>query len=350
MSVVVAHEVRRCPVPSPNLDDLGRLVGRTGRPAVHAQPVTYYCTHDNSSQGSYPAACTFPRIGGRGRRHRRGIPGSRRRFRARPSPVCALSPPMGQTVSARGWVGVLVRHPSRDTGGPNRASSERTHLAALRQLIAQRPGSRHEPSRKSPRRSRVNRMSSKVTAQPSPVGDWASKPIETGPDGSSIVKRRIIRHVVPSKDAWYAKAWSMRETRSHTERASTTNALASSATPRLTTETTMGSRAGEYSKQSLAQCRSSIHSSSTPASNVEAKSTVTRALSWKSPVGGTPSNLAALSMDSALSMEPAPGSMKMSLCGSAVTVIVPAGPSIVHASPEDGVSGKGTPGAARVVI
>src|SRR5450756_2197950 len=73
MSVVVAHEVRRCPVPSPSLDDLGRLVGRTGRPAVHAQPVTYYCTHDNSSQGSYPAACTFPRIGGRGRRHRRGI-------------------------------------------------------------------------------------------------------------------------------------------------------------------------------------------------------------------------------------------------------------------------------------
>src|SRR5450756_1148930 len=71
MSVVVAHEVRRCPVPSPNLDDLGRLVGRTGRPAVHAPPVTYYCTHDNSSQGSYPAACTCPRIGGRGRRHRR---------------------------------------------------------------------------------------------------------------------------------------------------------------------------------------------------------------------------------------------------------------------------------------
>jgi len=33
MSVVVAHEVRRCPVLSPNLDDLGRLVGyrRPGR-------------------------------------------------------------------------------------------------------------------------------------------------------------------------------------------------------------------------------------------------------------------------------------------------------------------------------
>jgi hypothetical protein len=42
--------------------------------------------------------------------------------------------------------------------------------------------------------------------------------------------------------------------------------------------------------------------------------------------------------------------MKMSLCGSVVTLIVPAGPSTVHASPEDGVSGKGKPGAARVVI
>src|SRR5664280_3174253 len=156
-------------------------------------------------------------------------------------------------------------------------------------------------------------MSSKVTAQPSPVGDWASKPIETA-DGSSIVKKRIIRHVVPSKDAWYAKASSMRETRSHTERASTTNALASSATPRLTTETTMGSPSVEYSKQSLAQCRSSIHRS-TPASNVEAKSTLTGALSWKSPAGGTPSNVAALSMDSALSVEPAPGSTKMSCAG-----------------------------------
>src|SRR5450756_2674205 len=92
----------------------------------------------------------------------------------------------------------------------------------------------------------------------------------------------------------------MRETRSHTKRASTTNALASSATARLTTETTMGSPAGEYSKQSLAQCRSSIHSSSTPASNVEAKSTATRALTWKSPVGGPPSKVAVLSMDLSL--------------------------------------------------
>src|ERR1035437_5132257 len=139
----------------------------------------------------------------------------------------------------------------------------------------------------------------------------------------------------------------MRETRSHTKRPSTTNALASSATPRLTTETTMGSPAGEYSKQSLAQCRSSIHSSSTPASNVEAKSTLTRALSWKSPAGGTPSNVAALSMDSALRVEPAPGSMKMSLCGSPVTLIVPAGPSTVHATPEDGGEREGHAGCSK---
>ena len=48
-----------------------------------------YCTHDNSSQGSYPAACTFPRIGGRGRRRRRGMartktPRGERTGRARP--------------------------------------------------------------------------------------------------------------------------------------------------------------------------------------------------------------------------------------------------------------------------
>src|SRR5665811_1067223 len=55
MSVVVADEVRRRPVPSPNLDDLGRLVGRTDNPAVHVQPVTHYCAHGNSSQGSLPA-------------------------------------------------------------------------------------------------------------------------------------------------------------------------------------------------------------------------------------------------------------------------------------------------------
>ncbi len=37
--------------------------------------------------------------------------------------------------------------------------------------------SRQVPSRRLPRRSEVKRMSSKVTVQPAPVGDWASNPI-----------------------------------------------------------------------------------------------------------------------------------------------------------------------------
>jgi len=41
MPVVVADEVWRRPVHSPNLDDLGRLVARTDNPAVNVQPVTH---------------------------------------------------------------------------------------------------------------------------------------------------------------------------------------------------------------------------------------------------------------------------------------------------------------------
>jgi len=67
MSVVVTDEVRRSTVLPTNLNDLGRLVVRTDHPAVHVQPVTYYCAHGNSSRRSSSAACTFPRVGGRGR-------------------------------------------------------------------------------------------------------------------------------------------------------------------------------------------------------------------------------------------------------------------------------------------
>jgi hypothetical protein len=41
MPVVAADKVRRCPIPSPNLDNLGRLVGRADYPAMHVQPITY---------------------------------------------------------------------------------------------------------------------------------------------------------------------------------------------------------------------------------------------------------------------------------------------------------------------
>lgn len=66
MPVVTANEVRRRAVPSPNLDDLGALVGRTDDPAADVQPVTHYRAHGNSSQGCSPAASTFLLGSGRG--------------------------------------------------------------------------------------------------------------------------------------------------------------------------------------------------------------------------------------------------------------------------------------------
>ena len=75
----------------------------------------------------------------------------------------------------------------------------------------------------------------------------------------------------------------------------------------MTTETTIGWAAGENSKQNLAQFCSSIHSSSTPASYWARKSTLTRALNWKSPAGGVPSRVAALSSDSASAESAPPG-------------------------------------------
>src|SRR5665811_509136 len=71
MPVVAAHEIRGRPVPSPNLDDLRRLVGRTYNPAVHMQPVTNYRAHDNSSRRFYPAA--YPPV----RRRGTSFPGGR---------------------------------------------------------------------------------------------------------------------------------------------------------------------------------------------------------------------------------------------------------------------------------
>src|ERR1700722_98559 len=149
----------------------------------------------------------------------------------------------------------------------------------------------------------------------------------------------------------------MRETRSQTDRPGTTKAFASSETPRQTTDTIMGSPAGENSKHSLAQRRSSSQSRSTPASKVDAKSTVTRALNWKSPSGGTPSNVAALSIDSAFSdmpvprsgppfAEPSPGSMKMSVCACAATVTVPVASSTRQDPAGEGENRNGTPGTS----
>ncbi len=60
MPIVAADEVRRRPVAPPNLDDLGRLVGRANNPAVHVQPVTHYCAHGNSSQRVHSNSLYLP--------------------------------------------------------------------------------------------------------------------------------------------------------------------------------------------------------------------------------------------------------------------------------------------------
>ena len=89
-------------------------------------------------------------------------------------------------------------------------------------------------------------------------------------DGATIQARLAKRPArSPEWEAWYAYVRPIREMRSHTSPASTTKAFESSATSRLTTDTTTRWRSGEYSKQSLAQCFSSSQSKSTPASNVE---------------------------------------------------------------------------------
>jgi len=50
MPVVVADEVWRRTVPSPDLDDLVCLVRGADNPSAHVKPVSYNCLHDNLSQ------------------------------------------------------------------------------------------------------------------------------------------------------------------------------------------------------------------------------------------------------------------------------------------------------------
>src|SRR6266404_6005415 len=106
----------------------------------------------------------------------------------------------------------------------------------------------------------------------------------------------------------------MRAIRSQTALPSITAELQSSDAERVTTETTIGSPSGEYSKQSFAQVRSSRQSASTPASNREANSTSTRALNRKSPVV-VPTRAGASSLAT-----PVPGSTNQSVCGPAAIV------------------------------
>lgn len=65
---------------------------------------------------------------------------------------------------------------------------------------------------------------------------------------------------------WKAYAAPIRAIRRQTELPSTTKELQSSETPLVTTETTIGSLLGEYSKHSFAQRSSRAYRTSTPAS------------------------------------------------------------------------------------
>ena len=78
--------------------------------------------------------------------------------------------------------------------------SFRSHMPWARYGASERPN--HEPSRKSARRSGRNRISSKVTLHPSPVGDWPSKPILSRDVSSSRTNTRIICQAAPSGEAW----------------------------------------------------------------------------------------------------------------------------------------------------
>ena len=72
--------------------------------------------------------------------------------------------------------------------------------------------------------------------------------------------------------------------------------LQSSETPRVTTDTTIGCCAGEYSKQNLAQRSSAARTWMTPASKAEAKSTLALALNRKLSSGGLKSAAGAVSL------------------------------------------------------
>lgn len=113
-------------------------------------------------------------------------------------------------------------------------------------------------------------------------------------------------HRSPSAEAWQAKARPVRLIRSQAVSPSTSQALASSEWPRVTTVQMVGRR-GDSSRQSFAHSRSPACTVSTPASKGAAKPTVTRAASWKSPVGAASSRGAS---DAGSSASPAGGTKR----------------------------------------
>src|SRR6202050_5973345 len=146
------------------------------------------------------------------------------------------------------------------------------------------------------------------------------KPTRTRSAASPVrEKYRSSRHQEPSADAWKAQAAPVRVIRSHKVLPSTSKELQSSEVPLVTTVTAVGTSCGEYSKQSLAQCRARACSSSTPASYMLPNSTLTCAVSVKSPAGGKPAK------------RPASGRSSRSVAAGSLNRSVPAAAGMVSA-------------------
>ena len=115
-------------------------------------------------------------------------------------------------------------------------------------------------------------------------------------------------------DAWNAQAVPALVILSQSESPVTSRELQSSEVSLVTTVTAMGVSCGDSSKQSFAQCRSPASSTSTPASYLLAKPTLTRAARLKSPGGGVPTSRPASG-----TWPPPAGSTNMSVPAAAVS-------------------------------
>ena len=179
-------------------------------------------------------------------------------------PHCRRTPP-GCTPEAPAPIAVRSKTATRAP----RACSSRAIASPTTPAPTTATSRAHSPLRRSASVAALKRISENVAVQPSPSGDWATKPnLDRARRPSARSGARAARAFRRSRSE-RRTARPIRAIRSQTALPSTTVELQSSDAARVTTETTIGSRSGEYSKQSFAQVCSSRHSASTPASNVE---------------------------------------------------------------------------------
>ena len=241
-----------------------------------------------------------------------------------------------------------LAHPRRTR--PRRPRPGRTS-APIRRIGGGDRGAGQEPSRRSASRSRVKWMSSKVTRQPVP-GRRLRLEADRGGGGRAVdgeipdhppgppVDRGVVgegagRSGTPAATPYGRRRRRRWRRRRHPGRPP----RRSSARRRGRTRSRACPSAARRPRAAAPRRRRSPRSRR-----------VTRALNWKSPSGGRPSRVAAVSVGSAWSGSPAAGSMKMSLCGAADAVTAPSASAIVHASSGDGDRTNGRPGTFQVMV